>query len=157
MIRISSITSETFQFQYFSFSYTAKSNADVITFSFNKGWDWYLDDLSVRDVLTNTELVDDGGFESGTLNSYCVCFESFEPSTITHTKHSGSYACEAQNFFGDTKISQSLNTIPNRNYNISFWLYKHTSWESPLTVYMNKANQYSFLSIWLPLILIFLI
>jgi hypothetical protein len=49
-----------------------QSNSDVIKFAFDKGWSWYLDDLSVRDILTNAELIDNGGFESGTLNTYCV-------------------------------------------------------------------------------------
>jgi hypothetical protein len=158
LTRISSITSGSFQFQYFSFPYTGQSNSDVITFAFDKGWTWYLDDLSVRDLLTGVELIDNGGFESGTLNTYCVCSGDFRrSSTTTFTQHNGLYACDASNFFSAVKLSQSLNTIPKRNYKISFWLQQNAPLESPLTVYMNTANQYSFKFIFLLLAIIFLI
>jgi hypothetical protein len=138
LTRISNSTSRSFRFQYFSFEYMGQSNSDVITFAFDKGRSWYLDDLSGRDILTNAELIDNGGFESGILNTYCVCSGDFCPSTTTiFLMHTGSYAYDPSNFFSAVKLSQSLDTIPRRNYNVSFWLNKGSREESPLTVYIS--------------------
>lgn len=129
------------EFKYFSSSYVGISNSDVITFTFEKGFDWYVDDISVIDTLTSMELITNGGFETGSVNTYCVCPASFgSPSSTTSLyKNSGSYGFDSSNFFGETKLSQVLDTIPGRSYVVSFTLYN--TFGSQMTVHMSDTNQ----------------
>ena len=124
----------------------------MITFSFDEGFTWYLDNISVIDTSANTELMNNGDFETGSLNAYCVCSGRLDSIHSRFPDHSGSYVYDARNMIDSTKLSQALNTIPGRNYNVSFWLNKPFGFESPLKVYMSKANQNSFQMIFLLLI-----
>ena len=144
-------------FKYFSFQYVGKSDSDVITFTFDKGFDWHVDDISVIDASTSAELVDNGSFERGSVNTYCVCPASFgSPSSTTSMyKNSGSYGFDASNFFAETKLSQVLETIPGRNYVVSFSLYNNFG--SQMTVHMSDTNRNSFSFILLLLAILIII
>jgi hypothetical protein len=123
----------------FSFVYTALSSTTIITFSFNKGGNWYLDDVSIFDTLNNVELIRDGGFESGTMYAYCVCDSNFKP-TDRNRYHRGVYVCEINGFFSAVKLSQAVDTITGREYNVSFWLQSQSGLDNVVaTVYMSSA------------------
>ncbi|CAF1590839.1 unnamed protein product [Rotaria magnacalcarata] len=101
--------------------FTAKSNEDIITFSFGKSVAGYLDDISVYDFSISEELMKDGNFESGTLKNYCVCVSKDSTcERIQSDQYSGSYACKI-NSWGLVELSQGLKTIVGRSYNVSFW------------------------------------
>lgn len=142
-------------FAFYSFEYTGQSNSDVITFAFDEGWDWYLDDISVMDTSTDTELIDNGDFETGSLNSYCVCSGRLMTGNNPFQGHSGLYTYEPSSIVDRSKLSQSLNTIPGRKYNVSFCLSNPITRTSPLTVYMSTANQNSLPWIFLFSLLVF--
>jgi hypothetical protein len=126
----------------FSFIYTAVSHTSIITFSFKKGWNWYLDNVSIRDTISNVELIEDGGFESGTMYAYCVCDSNLQrtkPTTARYS-HTGSYVCEVKNFFSAVQLAQSVNTIVGRSYNVSFWLQSQGGgMDNNAAVYMSSA------------------
>lgn len=121
------------------FVYTAPSNRTIITFSFDKGWNFYLDNVSIIDTSNNVELIKDGGFDSGTLYTYCVCDSSSQRTIPTKDYNSGSYVCEVKNFFSSVQLSQSVNTIAGREYNVSFWLKSQSGRDNTVTVYMSSA------------------
>jgi len=125
----------------FSFVYTAVSNKAIITFSFNKGRVWYLDDVSIFDTSTKVELIEDGGFESGTLYAYCVCDSIFKPTAPTDRGHyhRGAYVYEVNSFFSAVQLSQAVKTIAGRKYNVSFWLQSQGGLNNVVTVYMSSA------------------
>ena len=150
LLRLSGGTSTSSNFAFYSFEYIGQSNSDVITFAFDEGWDWYLDDISIVDTSTDTELIDNGDFETGSLNTYCVCSGRLMTGNNPFQGHSSLYTYESSSLVDRSKLSQSLDTIPGRKYNVSFCLNNPIIQTSSLTVSMSTANQNS-----LPLILIF--
>lgn len=144
LLEFSGETSENLDFAFYSFEYTGQSNSDVITFTVTKGWYWYLDDISVVDILTDTELIDNGDFESRTLDTYCSCWGYVTPTNNKFPEHSGLYAYAPFALSEPSKLSQSLNTIPGRKYNVSFFLNHRNSGKGPMTVYMSTGNQHSY-------------
>ncbi|CAF1324900.1 unnamed protein product [Adineta steineri] len=150
------------KYHNFSFLYTALSKRSIITFAFARGWRWYLDDISIYDVLDKTELIINSGFESGKLDEYCVCDSTRDPTEVRRSiVKSGSYACYIDNFFKPVKLSQAVNTISGRNYTISFSLQSELyPNNNQVTVYMSKAfnfNEHFLLLLLKRFIIIFLI
>jgi hypothetical protein len=96
----------------------------------------------MNDTLDGTELIEDGGFESGTMYAYCLCDSSFVRTKPTqYHQHSGTYRCQIENFFSSVQLSQAVNTIAGRKYNVRFWLQGTSffSFENRATVYMSSA------------------
>ncbi len=141
MVHLESSSSSSTTRSNFSFTYTAVSHTSIITFSFKKGWNWYLDNISIRDTISNVELIDDGGFESGSMYAYCVCDSNMQPTKPTAARYgqTGSYVCDVKNFFSAVQLSQSVNTIAGRNYNVSFWLEPQGGFDKNVAVYMSSA------------------
>ena len=93
-------------------------------------------------MLNNDELIEDGGFESGTLYSYCVCDSSFQPTKPQKLNIDGreTNVCKVNAFFSAVQLSQQVNTIPGHNYNVRFWLTGQSSFKDrEVTVYMSSV------------------
>ncbi|CAF1307344.1 unnamed protein product [Adineta steineri] len=139
LIRLDSLLSK--KYWYFSYGYIARANTSIITFVFDEGSQWNLDDLSIYDSLNNIELIEDGSFEGGSLYAYCECGAKFRTNELTtKSNHSGSYSYEPSSFFSLIKLSQAVDTIVGRNYNISFWLKNQGFGENSVSVYMSVAK-----------------
>ena len=127
------------QYIRFTRTYTSQSKRGIITFNFPEGSHYYLGNVSIWDTVDNVDLIEDGGFESGTLTTYCVCDDSSSPTKLT--KDSSGYVYEADTFFAPATLSQPVNTIEGRNYSVSFWLKADIfSKRGSVSVYMSTAN-----------------
>ena len=116
-----------FDYKYFSYSYTAVTTKDTITFAFNreKFSAWDLDDISVVERATNAQLIENGDFENGTLFAFRLCREEFRTSMYypeRHSAHSGQYSFAIENSIPIDYLSQTFSTRVGQLYNISFWL-----------------------------------
>ncbi|CAF1408426.1 unnamed protein product [Adineta steineri] len=139
LIRLDSLL--TSKYWYFSYGYIAQANTSIITFVFAQRSRWNLDDLSIYDSLNNIELIEDGSFEGGSLYAYCECGAKFRMNELTaRSNHSGSYSYEPSSFFSLIKLSQAVDTIVGRNYNISFWLKNQGFGKNSVSVYMSVAK-----------------
>ncbi|CAF1274079.1 unnamed protein product [Adineta steineri] len=139
LIRLDSLL--TSKYWYFSYGYIAQANTSIITFVFAQRSRWNLDDLSIYDSLNNIELIEDGSFEGGSLYAYCECGAKFRTNELTaKSNHSGSYSYEPSSFFSLIKLSQAVDTIVGRNYNISFWLKNQGFGKNSVSVYMSVAK-----------------
>ena len=122
----------------YSFIYTAISNTTIVTFSFGKeNSEWNLDDVSIRDMTNNIELIEDGGFESGTFYAFCVCDSSIKQVKLSNNRNSK--VCEIKTLFSAVQLAQSVRTIPQRIYNISFWLQNQRGFDQQVTVYISTV------------------
>ncbi|CAF3987680.1 unnamed protein product [Adineta steineri] len=128
------------QYIFYSSIYTARFENEVITFSFGTLQSWLLDDISIIDELTKFELIQNGGFENGTLNGYCLSDplnNSFAVSFVD--AYQGSCACYIIYPFTPVELTQTVNTTIGRVYNVSFWLLGQIDAPSPVDVYMGVA------------------
>ena len=126
---------------YYSTFYTAQSDRSIITFHLGDKSRVDLDDISIYDIVNKSELIEDGGFESGTLSSYCLCESSTsQVKADRFFAHSAPYILEMSTFFSPTKLSQLVYTTPGQKYNVSFWLpNRFGSNKNHLTVFMSTA------------------
>lgn len=128
-----------FRYQYYSYNYTAHSNRDIITFSFEKDHRWGLTDISIYDMSNKVEVMQDGGFKSGTLNAYCVCDDNLKPNKVKKSwVRSHSWEYDIDTFFSAVKLSQAVNTNIEHQYNISFWL-ENRGRSANVLVYMSAG------------------
>ena len=129
---------------YFSSIYIASSNLSIVTFVISKGSNISLTDISMIDTENNTELIQDGHFTSKTTNSFCLCGSSSTVNIIKQSLLSSStdstdkYVCQIDNSVEDIRLSQTINTIDQRKYNISFAWQK--SFSSLLTLYISSSK-----------------
>lgn len=121
---------------YFSSIYIASSNLSIVTFVISKGSNISLTDISMIDTENNTELIQDGHFTSKTTNSFCLCGSSSSVNIITDS--TDKYVCQIDNSVEDIRLSQTINTIDQRKYNISFAWQK--SFSSLLTLYISSSK-----------------
>jgi hypothetical protein len=85
---------------------------------------WMLDDVSVYHGLT--QLISNGGFESGNLNGWnytgtCNHYAGVAYSGSSYANTGNYYYYDRCALYGDT-ISQSFSTVAGDIYVISFWL-----------------------------------
>jgi hypothetical protein len=113
----------------YAYEWTAP-NTGMVTLAFqfrNDPVTWYLDDVSVYDG--GTEMLVNGGFESGSLSPWAVtfpngpCVGGSPPGQLCNTtSHTGSYDyCDGCNTVAD-QVSQSFMATAGQVYVISFWL-----------------------------------
>ena len=117
-----------FNYTYYSTLYKANSTQTAITFAFrNNPSLWCLDDVSVIDVSSNTELVTNGGFEDNPPDGFIRCNSYRNSSTTSFTTssypHSGQRSfCSSGRTGPPVYLSQTLSTKIGQTYQVSFWL-----------------------------------
>ena len=121
-VNISSIN-----YAFYSYSYKTCASSATLTFGFRHDVDsWFLDDVSVSDGSSN--LVINGGFELSIVgwSSYTQGGTSSGGGPnigwLGNPPHSG-VLCYQNGIYNDVEyLSQTFPTVPNFQYNISFWL-----------------------------------
>jgi len=90
---------------------------------------WLLDDVSVIDTTNGLEMISDGSFEnlSTTAWNQCSYGNISSVNIITGTPRSGSYSYMGGSPSSFNYISQTMDMIIGRMYNISFWLMNNGS------------------------------
>ena len=117
-----------FAYTLYSIRYVANATRTIITFAFRQYPSfWSLDDVSVIDTTSRAELMRNGGFENGTLDSFIYCDSAGFNSTYyfplgTSHVHTGLYSFEDGSLYDPDYLSQVLNTSAGRAYNVTFWL-----------------------------------
>ena len=112
----------------YTFVYQAITNKTRLMFCFlNRQWFWALDDVSVRHIPSGTQLINNGGFETGSWSPWIpyntIYYGSGIRSSITgFAQRSGTYFYYDVQYSIPDGISQSITTIPGKNYTVSFSL-----------------------------------
>ncbi|CAF0747432.1 unnamed protein product [Didymodactylos carnosus] len=102
-----------------AFNYTARGTTETLTFGvMNALAHTSIDDVSVRDLITSTELLCNGGFENGTTCS--PCWTGYCAVNTTYC-HNGNY-CIYNGASTMTYMSQIYTTSIGRPILISFWI-----------------------------------
>ncbi|CAF1252983.1 unnamed protein product [Adineta ricciae] len=112
---------------YNNYTYTWVATETSATLSFFFRHDpgrWMLDDVSVSHG--STELINDGGFETGNLNAWnysgsCSYHKGQAYKDPSYAKSGSYYYYDRCRSYGDT-ISQTFYTMIGETYIISFWL-----------------------------------
>ena len=136
-----------FGYKYFSYSYTAVTTKDTITFAFDreKFSAWYLDDISIVEKATNAELIENGNFENGTLFAFRLCRQELSaPRSYLKSRsaHSGQYSFAINSSLSIDYLSQTFSTRVGQLYNISYWLQNSgkNGQENRMRVIMSAAS-----------------
>jgi hypothetical protein len=122
--------SAAFPYQIFFRTYRPSviSKSMYVIFGFqNNLKSWALDNISVIDTTEQKEMFTDGGFESNYLTqSYSQCILSNTRSSTSDIlfdiPYDGDFYYNDQTFGGMNYLSQQINIIGGRYYNISFYL-----------------------------------
>ncbi|CAF1252851.1 unnamed protein product [Adineta ricciae] len=112
---------------YNNYTYTwvaTKTSATLSFFFRHDPGGWMLDDVSVSHG--STELINDGGFETGNLNAWnysgsCWYYTGQAYKDSSYAKSGSYYYYDRCRSHGDT-ISQTFYTVIGETYIISFWL-----------------------------------
>jgi hypothetical protein len=126
----------TFAFYYpVAYTYTATSNVTVLAVAFLiQNYYFALDNVSVRDFAApNTELISNGGFETGDLTSWLYCNQynasftegvksNFTYNNFTYYPNSGTYYYMGGSNISADYIFQSFSTQIGHQYNVSMAL-----------------------------------
>jgi hypothetical protein len=112
----------------YSYVYKATANKTTLMFCFlNQQYFWALDNVSVKDSITNVQLLKNTGFEQDNWNYWTPYNTVYYSSGIIASYSSwGPYA--GTNFYLDVQytvgdgIFQNVTTVTGRNYTISFYL-----------------------------------
>ena len=116
---------QAFNYTYYSKIYKAVSTRTIITFAFQHDQSyWYLDDVSVIDISSNTELVTNGNFENNPSDGFLRCNSYGDSSTTLflaslHPPNDTYSFCDGTVGLPDY-LSQILNTKIEQVYQISF-------------------------------------
>ncbi len=122
-------------FEFF-YNYTAISNVTRIAFALKRqNYYFALDSVSVRDYAApSTEILTNGGFETGDLTSWIYCNQnnalstggvksntSFSYNSFTYFPQAGTYYYLGGSNISADYISQSFPTKIGHEYNVSLW------------------------------------
>lgn len=117
-----------FDFRFYSILYTAIANQTMITFAFRQDPAyWAIDDISVRELDSEIEILEYGDFENEAFAPFLYCNQKgfnvpFSTDLSGNQSHGGVYAFVDFTTFTPDYISQVLTTTVGQVYNVSFWL-----------------------------------
>ena len=134
------------RYEYYSSSYVSKSNGSIITFDFRSDSKAYLDNISFYDIRNEIELMNNGGFENGNLNSYCLCDPPNYRTEATETSaYKSRFGCEIYFRSSTMKFSQLVNTVVGRMYTVGFWYNGRCDLANEMRVYITPVyNQLTY-------------
>ncbi|CAF4435619.1 unnamed protein product [Rotaria socialis] len=120
--------SSTSGYVYYSYSYQSTASSLTLTMAFRQDPAyWALDDISVALSTGGPNLVQNPGFETGSLTGYyTLCNPSSSSSSGTVSSaypHSGTDCYYDGSIGNPDYLSQTMAAIPNNYYTISFWLW----------------------------------
>jgi len=133
---------QAFNYTYYSTLYTAVSTRTITKFAFQHDQSyWCLDDVSVIDISSKTELVTNGHFENNPSDGFLRC-NSYDDSSTTlflPSSHTHNDTCSFYNGTVDLPdyLSQTLNTKIGQVYQISFWLQNNGDAPNSVQVVMS--------------------
>ena len=111
----------------YSFIYKASATKTILMFCFlNQQKFWALDDVSIKNSV-NAELLQDGGFESGSW-TYWTGFNTIYQGSGMVTNYNSWSSRSGSRFYVDIQYSagdgifQNVTTVIGSNYTISFYL-----------------------------------
>ena len=112
----------------YTFVYQATRTQTRLIFCFlNQQWFWALDDVSVRHIPSGTQLITNGGFETGGwppwIHFNTIYYGSgFRSSASGFSRRSGTYFYYDLQYSIPDGIFQNITTVPGENYTVSFSL-----------------------------------
>jgi hypothetical protein len=112
----------------YSYVYKATANKTTLMFCFlNRQYFWALDNVSVKDSITNVELLNDTGFELGSWTYWTAYNTVYYSSGMSYGysswgPYAGSYFYLDVQYTAGDGIFQNVTTVTGRNYTISFYL-----------------------------------
>ncbi|CAM4799903.1 unnamed protein product [Rotaria magnacalcarata] len=120
--------SSTSGYAYYSYSYRSTASSITLTMAFRQDPSyWALDDISVILSTGGPNLVQNPGFETGSLTGYyafCNPSSSSASGTVyAGYAHSGTYCYYDGSVGNPDYLSQTMAATPNSYYTISFWLW----------------------------------
>lgn len=116
---------QSFNYTYYSKLYNAVSTQTVITFLFQHGVSsWCIDDISVIDQSSQTELIINGNFENNPSNGFIRCNSYGQSLSSIESSHpfNGKRSFCTNSIGVPDYFCQTLNTKIGQSYRISFWL-----------------------------------
>jgi len=91
-----------------------------------------------------TNLVTNGGFETGDYTGWTNNPVSYPQSIVTYAVQDGSYAAQFEGFsFGPNTLSQLIATASGQSYTLSFWYYQSAYLPNGLDVTWNGSSIFS--------------
>jgi hypothetical protein len=113
---------------YYSYSYQSTASSITLTLAFRQDPSyWALDDISISLSAGGPNLVQNPGFETGSLTGYyafCNPSSSSASGTVyASNAHSGTYCYFDGSVTNPDYLSQTMAAIPNTYYTVSFWLW----------------------------------
>jgi hypothetical protein len=129
LVLLNYTTTSSQPYTLYTFNITAIGTSMTITFSLvDRNAFWLLDTISVIDVKTREQLIENGDFETGNLNHWNYC----NPNSTNNSSRIGQNGTfSAQNggyfYYGAPQpypdfLSQAVSTTIGYSYNFSFWL-----------------------------------
>jgi len=79
-----------------------------------------------------TELVSNGGFETGDLSGW-TCLDANYCEATTGTPHSGTYSLQGYDNVGFATLSQTIATTTGASYDFSAWVY--SNYDNPANIF----------------------
>ncbi|CAF1424006.1 unnamed protein product [Adineta ricciae] len=115
---------------YIQYLYTYQATSAITTLMFcfqNQQYFWALDSVSMKDFQNSTELIRNGGFETGGWDYwtyYCSKYDGsgMRKSYLSCSPKAGSWFYLDIQYSAGDGIYQNVTTVIGRNYTISFYL-----------------------------------
>ena len=78
--------------------------------------------LAVLTVPASAQLVSNGGFETGGLDSWTLTGSTCSTGVVTTDTHTGTYALRSGPVAGTCQVAQTINTVAGEQYTFAFWV-----------------------------------